>query len=192
MDIGSLDLISRENPREFFDRNLSIPYEKQRKHVAERVMLRFLRHNLHLKQGEIKIQNVVGSNLKSSYRKSEFIGNLSLFLDGYRTEFLLQPELGGGLDYFITLGQRAYWYAYKAGRKIKGNVSEVTNFEEMADNYRNLVKAIFEFKIRFLPQDKELSDKVLREMDLALYHGGLSDLYPILHGKSIEQIPTLH
>lgn len=191
------ELISMTPPREFLDKNFTeaIPYNSQRRHVVnvmeKRLKLK-TRPTFDWKSMKLNLPYLVGTTLDSTFRKSIIIGDTFLWIRGYFPEVLVNPESDVGMQYYLQLGQSAYGNAYKAGRKSKGNLSDVVLFDELADNYKNLVRAIFEFKLRFLPPNKNLAERVLRKMDAVLYHGELFEIYPILHGRSFEKPTILH
>lgn len=201
MESGGLDIdiVSKQEPHEFFDKEFyeHIPERRQRKHVVSNVMVYFMNSkNLKLSGWQPiseDFKKMVGTGWDEDSERLKHTGNELLWLISNMTDLFISryaPKMG--LEYFIQAGQLAYSHAFKIESRLKGNNPSVFVFDEMADNYKNLVRAIFESRVRFLHPDKDLSEKVIREMDDVLYYGSLPQLYKILHGRSVEKPPTLH
>lgn len=203
MESGGLHDIIRTAPRHIFSKAFRdlISDKYHRKHVVD-VMVKYIpmeqtfnkprglngRLTFNWKSDLMEIPLVLGSDLHVFDTWAEF-GDEILWKSRYPEHLVKSREPRFGLEYSFDLARRSYDYAYKAGSRIFGRTRTIQLYDELADNFKNLARAVFEFRV-LSEKELVLPPKVEREVRLVMYDGGPIRFYN--PNKELSKKPTIH
>lgn len=196
-EIG-LGHIINTSPRRFFsDIFHDLISDKRHRNYVVKVMLKYLnmgesfnrprelngRVGIDWNWDPVEFPMVVGSFMHAFDISAEY-GDMMLFMSRYPEQLAGTKGSRFGLEYSFDSGRRFYNCAYLAGSKIFGHIPSIVLYDELADNFRELARAVFESRIDV---DKgKMSPRSSKEISDIFYHGGDRQLRESIKGQNLN------
>ncbi|MBI2558267.1 hypothetical protein HYW20_03010 [Candidatus Woesearchaeota archaeon] len=111
---------------------------------------------------------VVGSDMHAFDMSAEY-GDMILFMSRFPEQLAGSKESRFGLEHSFELARGFYNGAYKAGSKIFGHTPSIVLYDELADNLRELARAVFESRVDI--NNKKMLPKTAKEISDVFYNG---------------------